>query len=162
MQKWFTCEYQMKSRNVTLYFEARSPAKAEEILGYFVNDLREKLKTRELQDVSTAIDSLKAEVPLSSDAPLQDQLYELIAKQVEQVKLAQVQADFAFTVTEPPATPDMIYSPNVLIDTEIVGISTLLLSSSLLILRRTVAPTDLEQPSARQGYSIETALTRGL
>src|SRR5215469_2244857 len=48
MRKWFTCEYSIKTGNVTLYFKAKTPTEAERILGYYIDDLREKLRNREV------------------------------------------------------------------------------------------------------------------
>src|SRR5262249_28304080 len=121
MQHRFSCEYSIKTGNVTVYFKARTPAEAERILGYYVEDLREKLRSREVQSAGAAIESMKAEARVTSDALLQAQLYELIAKQMQQLRLAQVEADFAFTVLEPPAAPDKPYSPNVLLWSAIAG-----------------------------------------
>jgi hypothetical protein len=122
LQKWFSCDYSTKTGNLTLYFYGRTPADAERILSYYVDDLREKLRNQEVQTARAAIDSMKAEARVTSDALLQTQLYELIAKQTQQLKLAQVEADFAFTVLEPPAAPDKADRPMVLLDTILAGL----------------------------------------
>jgi LPS O-antigen subunit length determinant protein (WzzB/FepE family) len=136
MQKWFSCEYSIKTGNVTLYFKGRSPSDAETILGYYVDDLREKLRYREVQSAKAAIDSMKTEARVTSDALLQSQLYELIAKQTQQLKLAQVEADFAFNVLEPPAAPDKPYSPFVILDSTLAGLLALVASSAFVVVRR--------------------------
>jgi LPS O-antigen subunit length determinant protein (WzzB/FepE family) len=146
MQKWFSCEYSMKTGNLNLYFKARTPADAERILGYFVDDLREKLRSREVQSASAAIDSMKAEARVTSDALLQSQLYELIAKQTQQLKLAQVEADFAFAVLEPPAAPDRAYSPSVVLDSAVMGLLVLIFSAVFAVWREAVSSNTGHSP----------------
>src|SRR5262249_23303297 len=135
MLKWFSCEYSIKTGNVTVYFKAKTPAAAEKILGYYVDDLREKLRSREVQSAGAAIESMKAEARVTSDVLLQTQLYELVAKQMQQLRLAQVEADFAFTVLEPPAAPDRAYSPNVLLWSSIAGSLAFILAAGVGIFR---------------------------
>ena len=134
----FDCEYSLKTGNLTLYFVAKTPAKAETILGYFIDDLREKLRSREVQGAAAAIGSMKDEARVTPDALLQAQLYELIAKQMQQLKLAQVEADFAFTVLEPPAAPDKPYSPNVLLDAAVAGFLMFILATAFVTFRKAV------------------------
>lgn len=128
LERRFSCEYSLKTGNMTLYYEDRSPAGAERVLRYYIDDLREKLRGREVQEATAAIDSMKAEARATSDSLLQTQLYELIAKQIQQRKLAQVQADFAITVLEPPIAPDKPYKPMVLLDTFLAAMLALIAS----------------------------------
>ncbi|MFZ0657273.1 MAG: hypothetical protein WAM05_01045, partial [Candidatus Binataceae bacterium] len=65
----------------------------------------------EVQAASSAVASLQDEIRETSDALLQNQLYELVARQIQREKIAQVQADFAFKVIEPPVVPDNYYAP---------------------------------------------------
>ncbi|HXN12288.1 MAG TPA: hypothetical protein VN865_04230, partial [Candidatus Acidoferrales bacterium] len=39
------------------------------------------------------------------------QLYELMARQIQREKIAEVQSDFAFKVVEPPVVPDNYFAP---------------------------------------------------
>jgi hypothetical protein len=107
----FNTEYDFKSGNLTLYFMDPSPADAQKILGYYLDDLRDKLRNEEVQAAASAADSLQEEVRKTSDALLQTQLYELMARQVQREKIAQVQSDFAFKMVEPPVVPDNYYAP---------------------------------------------------
>ena len=134
MMKWFFCDYSIKTGNITLYFRAQTPAEAETILGFYVDDLREKLRSREVTSAAAAIDSMKAQARETPDALLQAQLYGLIATQMQELRLAQVEADFAFTVLEPPAAPDKPYSPNILLDSAIAGFLALVVSAMWVLL----------------------------
>jgi uncharacterized protein involved in exopolysaccharide biosynthesis len=115
LQKRFSCEYRTKTENITIYFLGRDPHQAEATLGYFIDDLREKLRKQEIDRTSAALDSLNQQVATISDAMLQQRLYELVAKQIQERTLAKVQADFAFTVLEPPISSYKPYAPDPLI-----------------------------------------------
>ncbi len=107
----FTTEYDFKSGNLTLYFMDPSPAEAQRVLGFYLDSLRDKLRNEEVQAGASAAASLQDEVRKTSDALLQTQLYELMARQIQREKLAQVQSDFAFKVVEPPVVPDNYFAP---------------------------------------------------
>jgi hypothetical protein len=107
----FSTDYDFKSGNLTLYFIDPSPAVAQRVLGYYLDSLRDKLRNEEVQSGASAAASLEEEVRKTSDALLQTQLYELMARQIQREKLAQVQSDFAFKVIEPPVVPDDYFEP---------------------------------------------------
>lgn len=107
----FSTEYDFKSGNLTMYFMDPSPAEAQRVLGYYLDSLRDKLRNEEVQAGASAAASLEEEVRKTSDALLQTQLYELMARQIQREKLAQVQSDFAFKVVEPPVVPDNYFAP---------------------------------------------------
>ena len=107
----FSTEYDYKSGNLTLYFLDPSPVEAQRVLGYYLDSLRDKLRNEEVQAGASAAASLEEEVRKSSDALLQTQLYELMARQIQREKIAEVQSDFAFKVVEPPVVPDNYFSP---------------------------------------------------
>lgn len=107
----FSTEYDFKSGNLTLYFMDPSPAEAQRVLGYYLDSLRDKLRNEEVQAGASAAASLEEEVRKTSDALLQTQLYELMARQIQREKIAQVQSDFAFKVIEPPVVPDNYFAP---------------------------------------------------
>jgi len=122
LQKRFDCDYSIKTGNLTLKFEAKSRADAERILGYYIDDLMQLMRTREVRDATSAIESLEAEAVSSPDPVLRAQLYELVAKQVERKKTAQVEADFAFRVLDPPAASDQPSKPRVALDAVVAAL----------------------------------------
>lgn len=132
-KKRFECEYSIQTGNITLYFEDKNRAKAERILGYYVNDLRDLLRAREIRATSDAIDSLEAEAASTPDELLRAQRYDLVAKQVQLKKVAQVEADFAFRVLDPPAASDKPYRPSVLLDCLMVALLTAIFSALRVI-----------------------------
>jgi len=107
----FNTEYDFKSGNLTLYFMDPSPDEAQRVLGFYLDSLRDKLRNEEVQAGASAAASLQEEVRQSSDALLQTQLYELMARQIQREKVAEVQSDFAFKVVEPPVVPDNYFAP---------------------------------------------------
>ena len=129
LEKRFDCDYAITTGNITLHFLAASPAEAERILGYYVEDLRELLRARQVRDAGAAIDSLEEEARATVDPLARSQLYELVTRQIQLKKLAQVEADFAFRVLDPPASPEKPYSPRALFDSLAMGLLALLISS---------------------------------
>jgi len=122
LKRRFECRFAQSSGNLTLYYLDRNRSDAERILGFFIDDLREILRSRQVRDTTEAIASLHQEAIDSSDALIRDQLYELIARQIQRQKMAQVQADFAFIEIAPPTSPDTPYKPSVLLDCAIMGL----------------------------------------
>jgi hypothetical protein len=108
----FGCDFNLKSGDLNLSFVAKTRDEAQRILGYYIDDLRDKLRGREMHEAGIAVASLRDEINKTSDSLLQSQLYELMASQVQREKLAQVEADFAFTVIEPPVAPDNAFKPH--------------------------------------------------
>jgi hypothetical protein len=104
-------EYDYKTGNLVIYFQDPDPARAKRMLNHFLEGLRDKVRNEEIQSASTAAASLREEIGRTSDAILQNQLYELLARQIQRAKLAQVQADFAFKMVEPPLVPEKYYAP---------------------------------------------------
>lgn len=135
LEKRFDCDYSIKTGNITLHFQAHDQRGAEKILGYYVDDLRGLLRTREISGASSAIDSLEAEARTTPDAVLRSELYDLIAKQVQRKKMAQVEADFAFRVLDPPAASDKPYRPNVVLDMFLAGMLVMFLTCIVILLK---------------------------
>ncbi len=135
MRKRFGCEFSIRTGNLTLYYQDPDRAMAGKVLGFYISDLRERLRHETIQDATAAIVSLRAESKETADNLLQTQLYELLARQIRQQKLAQVQADFAFKVLEAPTTPDKPYRPKVLLDTVLAGMLAFMLTVAAILWR---------------------------
>jgi uncharacterized protein involved in exopolysaccharide biosynthesis len=74
-------------------------------------------------------------------------LYELLARQVEQLQLAQVQADFAFAVLEPSTAPDLAYRPKVAFDTIAAAFVALFACSAALMARDLALKSHIQRPT---------------
>ena len=70
LEKRFDCNYSTTTGDITLYFEARGRQDANRILGYYIDDLRDLLRQREIDGAAAAIESLKGEAGSTADAVL--------------------------------------------------------------------------------------------
>ena len=105
------CEYSVKNSSIALSFEDPDRERARRILEFAIDDLREKLRMREVRNAADAVASLQERVGKISDTLLVREIYELIAAQIQRQQLAEIQADFAFEVLQPPVTPDLPVRP---------------------------------------------------
>ena len=135
LEKRFECEYSVTTGNITLYFESHDRRDADDVLGYYIGDLRELLRAREVRGATSAIDSLGVEAGNTADPVLRTELYDLIAKQVLRKKMALVEADFAFRVLDPPAASDKPYRPWPLLDAVMVGMLTLFAGCAVALVK---------------------------
>ena len=128
------CDYSVKNSSITLSFEDPSRERARRILGYEIDDLRAKLRSREVRNAADAVASLNQQVKKISDTLLVREIYELIATQIQRQELAEIEADFAFTVLQPPVSPDLPVWPRVLVNALGAGFIALVLSSIYILL----------------------------
>lgn len=135
MHKRFESEFSIRTGNLTLYYQDPNREMAEKVLGFYISDLRKLLRARQIRDSTEAIASLRAETRATDDSLLQTQLYEMLARQVQQQKLAQVEADFAFKVLVAPTTPDKPYRPKVLLDCILAGLLALTLAALAIVIK---------------------------
>jgi capsular polysaccharide biosynthesis protein len=138
----FECEFSFKSDNISLYFQDTNRDQAAIILGYFINDLREKLRREQIEDSTAAEKSIEQQVRGTSDPLLANELYQIIANQVQRGKMAEAEADFAFRVLEAPTAPDKPYRPKPSIDAAIAGFLAFVFATGWVVLRRRVPTAD--------------------
>jgi len=156
LKKHFECDYSIKTGNISLAFEARNRRDAEDILNYYIDDLRDMLRAREISGAASAIDSLEAEANSTPDSLLRSQLYDLVAKQVERKKMAQVEADFAFRVLDPPAASDKPYRPAVVLDTLLAGILAMFLIGFIIVAKKISGAAVAEPPAKLTADSLRS------
>jgi len=113
MKDHFSCDYDYRADLITMHFTDPDPVFAEEVLQYYVETLRKQLRNQEVGSTTVAIRSLEEEAGGSADALLRDQLYQLVAEQIQDQKMAQMDANYSFRIIEPPMTPDEKYWPSV-------------------------------------------------
>jgi hypothetical protein len=135
MQGRLDCTYEDATGNFTLKFIDPDPAEAKRILDLYVESLRQKLRERAITSSQAAVKALQRAAAGTSDALMVGQLDQLLAQQIQQLGTAEVQADFAFVVIDPPTVPPAPYSPRPLVDSLVAGILTPLLLCGSLILR---------------------------
>jgi hypothetical protein len=122
MSARFKCDFSLRTGNMSLSYIDKDPELARTILGLYVDRLRDQVRNQTVRDTKAALRSLEQEADKSLDPMLRDQLYELVAFQMQQVKTAEANADFAFTVLEPAWVSPIPYAPWVLLDTVAGGI----------------------------------------
>ncbi len=167
MSQRFSAAYSVTSFNLELHYEARDPSTAQRILEFYIHDLREQLRSTRITDSAEAISSLKQAIAVTSDQLLQVQLYESLARQMQREKLAQVNADFAFKVLDPPNAPIAQYSPRPMVDSVVAGAAALFAAMAFFLFRATeeTAPAGIpeaqpnvitaERPAVRGGGAPE-------
>jgi LPS O-antigen subunit length determinant protein (WzzB/FepE family) len=132
----FKVDYSIQAHNLSVHFLDRDPVRAQQILQYYLDDLRELQRQDAIKNARAAIDSLEKEASSTGDSLLRENLYALVAKQIQRQKLAEVEADFAFKVLEPPVSPDRPYSPRASINCLIVMMLMPLLMTAAIVLRQ--------------------------
>ena len=116
----FKVDYSMQAHNLSVHFLDRDPIRAQQILQFYLDDLRDLQRQEAIGDARAAIDSLEKEARSTGDSLLSENLYALVARQLQRQKLAEVEADFAFKVLEPPISPDRPYTPRASINCLVV------------------------------------------
>ena len=135
LQERFSCDYSISTGNITLYYQDRDRTMAQTILGFYVDDLRAKLREEQVGTTTATAKSLREEAESTPDTLLQQQLFQLIADQVQEQKLAMVDANFAFKVIDAPKASDKPYSPSVLLISGLAFVVTLFISCLIILTR---------------------------
>lgn len=134
MLRRLQCDYSVKTSSIMLSFQDPSRERARRILGYAIDDLRERLRSREVRNAADAVASLSERVGKISDSLLAREIYDLIAAQIQRQQLAEIQADFAFAVLQPPVAPDLPVSPRTMVNSVGAGFAALALTSIAIFL----------------------------
>jgi len=129
----FSSRYDSATGNLVLNFIDRSPQRARVILQLYIQNLRTRLRGAEMRNARLAANALRRQARSASDALLQQRLYGLVAAQIERGDLADVDADFAFTVIQPPVVPDTPYEPRILLDCILAALVSAFLSTLLIV-----------------------------
>lgn len=122
-------KYDLRSGNILLSFEDTDPRRAERILGYYLQALRDKLRGREAETAKLAVTALQDAANRTPDVLLRAQIYELMAKQTQRERIAQLEADFAFRVIDAPNASDKKVAPKTLLDCLLAGFLVCMLST---------------------------------
>ena len=140
------CDYSVKNSSITLSYQDLSRERAQRILGYAIDDLRERLRSREVRNAADAVASLNAQVSRISDSLLSHQVYDLIATQIQRQHLAEIEADFAFIVLQPPVAPDLPVWPRTLVNAVSGGFVALMVVSMAILLMNALHEARYRKP----------------
>lgn len=135
LQHDFEANYDRFDGNMTLTFVSHDPDKAVQILGMLIDDLRDRLRNEEVASAEAAVKSLNNALQTTNDAMLQQQLYELLAMQLQREKLAEVEAELDFKVIEPPMVPDKPFKPRPVLDGVLAALLVMFLAATLVLFR---------------------------
>jgi hypothetical protein len=138
----FSVDYSIQGQNLSVHFLERDPLVAQQVLQYYLDDLRALRRREAIKSASAAIASLEKEAKETGDSLLSQQLYGLVARQVQRQKLAEVESDFAFRVLDPPISPDKPYWPRARINCFIALIAAPLLMWIVLVIYSLAAGID--------------------
>ena len=130
----FSVDYSIHAQNLSVHFVDKDPLAAQKILESYLSDLRELQRQEAIRSATAAIASLNKEAKETGDMLLSEELYRLVANQVQRQKLAEVEADFAFRVLEPPISPDKPYWPRARINCFIALMLTPMLAGIVILL----------------------------
>jgi len=157
----FRVDYSMQAHNLSVHFLDRDPIRAQEILQFYLDDLRELQRREAIADARAAIESLEKEARSTGDSLLSENLYALVARQLQRQKLAEVEADFAFKVLEPPISPDRQYTPHASVNCLIVMMLTPFVMTLAIVARHfwRTERTRISAPPARRRPVVEHDLS---
>lgn len=105
LRERLNCDLDYKTGNIDLSFLAGSPADAERTLKLYIDALRTKLRDQEVAKAKAAVAALEQAIGGTQDILLKQQLYALLAQQVQRESTARALAQFAFIVIDSPASP---------------------------------------------------------
>ncbi len=134
----FKVDYSMQAHNLSVHFLDRDPIRAQEILQFYLDDLRELQRQDAIKNAAAAIESLDKEASSTGDSLLKENLYALVARQVQREKLAEVEADFAFRVLEAPVSPDRPYSPHASLNCFLAMLLMPVIMSAIILIQHTM------------------------
>lgn len=97
---------------VTLTLQSRSPEAARQWLVWLVEDINSTLKEREMADTQRNIAYLEQQLERTSVSGMRQVFYSLIEEQSKTLMLAELDAEYAFKIIDPPAVPDERSAPN--------------------------------------------------
>ena len=132
----FSVDYSMQAHNLSVHFTDRDAIRAQQILQFYLEDLRELQRQDAIKNATAAIQSLEKEAASTGDSLLRENLYALVARQVQRQKLAEVEADFAFRILEPPISPDRPHFPHASVNCFVAMLLMPLLMAGFLVIRR--------------------------
>jgi capsular polysaccharide biosynthesis protein len=135
MSSRFDCENSVRTGNITMTFIHKDSDFARLVLQLYIDRLRDHLRVHDVAYNQAAAKSLEQAAASASDPMLRDDLYQLSAMQLQKVKTAEANADFAFNVLEKPYVPPDPVKPWVMFDTLLAGVLVPLVIFMLLVVR---------------------------
>jgi hypothetical protein len=111
----FSCYFDQTAGLLRLRYVAHNPKNAQRMLSILLADLIASVRERDIAGYAAQIKSLETRANQTSDGFLRADLYEIIAKRIEQLSTADASALVAFRMIEAPFVPPEVYQPRPLL-----------------------------------------------
>ncbi|MCG8611097.1 MAG: Wzz/FepE/Etk N-terminal domain-containing protein [Pseudomonadales bacterium] len=100
-----------KTGLITLNVRWYEPALAAEWANKIITKANAYLREKAINEAQESIEFLKKQINETNEIVLQNQMYALLQKELQTVKLASVRKDFAFNVIDPAIVPEVKHAP---------------------------------------------------
>lgn len=111
VEKAMSIRHSPKDNTITITFESKDPRDAASFLEKLINVLNAHLSSEARRIAESNRQYLESQLSNTSDPIIRQNIYALIAQQIESSMMAGVMENFAFKVIDPPAVPDRKNSP---------------------------------------------------
>lgn len=111
VEKALSVRHSPKDNTITIIFESRNPADAANILEKLISVLNAHLSGEARRVADSNRRYLENQLRYTSDPLIRQNIYQLIAQQIESSMMAGVMENFAFKIIDPPEAPDRKVSP---------------------------------------------------
>ncbi|TVP52982.1 MAG: LPS O-antigen length regulator [Halomonadaceae bacterium] len=111
-QGMFSVAEDRDSGMVTLTLQSRSPEAAQQWLTWLVQDINNTLKAQQMAETRRNVAYLEQQLESTSVSGMRQVFFSLIEEQSKTLMLAELDAEFAFKVIDPPVVPEERSAPN--------------------------------------------------
>jgi hypothetical protein len=99
-------EFDRRQGNIVVELTLKDRRLAQNLLVWTIDDLRRQLRKSVLDECEASNHSLEEQIKRTPDDIVRGQLYQQIGRGLQRAALAKIQADFAFSVIDPPLADD--------------------------------------------------------
>jgi len=97
---------------VTISIESRSPRAAQQWVAWLVEDINSTLKAREMEETRRNVAYLEQQLERTTVSGMRQVFFSLIEEQTKNLMLAELDAEYAFKVIDPPVVPEERSAPS--------------------------------------------------
>jgi uncharacterized protein involved in exopolysaccharide biosynthesis len=108
----FVASANKKTGNMVVTFETRSPVESARIVGYYLEEAKDRLQEEALERASKNKKFIQEQIGKTVDALTRDRLYALYGQEVEKEMMARNREQFGFRVIDSPRVPDTKSRPS--------------------------------------------------
>ena len=101
-----TLELDANEGTLKAYAEHTDPSYAKMMMDYYLIELSDSLREDELNDAREYQQQLRAQIEKASDASLKEEIYTLLAKEIENEALTRSQNPYGFQILDSPIAPN--------------------------------------------------------